>query len=196
MEPGVTYHIFNHANGFENLFLEQENYRFFLQQYDIHVSPFVETIAFCLMPNHFHLMIKIKDRADILRKIELAEINDGEIERRISKAFSNFFSSYTQSYNKLFKRKGSLFVKNFRRKPITTQRQWQETFLYIHLNPVKHQFVKNEFLWKWSSLIAYKKWDSPSNIFRNEALIYFDGFSHIENLLNSKRDFLLDLDLD
>lgn len=56
LETGQYYHIYNHANGDDNLFREAKNYPFFLQKYHQHISPIAETIAWCLMPNHFHLL--------------------------------------------------------------------------------------------------------------------------------------------
>jgi len=60
--PNTSFHIFNHANGFENVFREKENYRFFLEKYRLFISPLAETYAYCLMPNHFHLVVRIRKR--------------------------------------------------------------------------------------------------------------------------------------
>ena len=60
MEPGQSYHIYNHANGRENIFLEEENYRFFPQKYAKYLGGVVDTYAYCLMPNHFHLMVGVR----------------------------------------------------------------------------------------------------------------------------------------
>jgi len=65
LKPDFTYHIFNHANGFENVFREPENYRFFLEKYLKYIYPIAETYAYCLMPNHFHLVVRIRQRAVI-----------------------------------------------------------------------------------------------------------------------------------
>lgn len=60
METEKFYHIYNHANGNENLFIEEENYHFFLQQWDKYISPIADTYAYCLIPNHIHFLIRIK----------------------------------------------------------------------------------------------------------------------------------------
>jgi len=65
MESGQSYHIYNHANGSENIFREEENYRFFLQQYDKYLGGVVDTYAYCLMPNHFHFLVGVKDPLDL-----------------------------------------------------------------------------------------------------------------------------------
>ncbi|MCK5209465.1 MAG: hypothetical protein KAQ79_15630, partial [Cyclobacteriaceae bacterium] len=55
----TTYHIYNHANGDDNIFREQDNYRFFLEKYVKYINPVADTFAYCLMRNHFHLMVRI-----------------------------------------------------------------------------------------------------------------------------------------
>ena len=63
--PSTYYHIFNHANGDEDLFREPENYRYFLQQYHKHIDKIADTYAYCQMPNHFHLLVRIKAKEAI-----------------------------------------------------------------------------------------------------------------------------------
>ena len=66
LEPGQAYHIWTHANGSENLFRSSENYRYFLEKYSLYVHPVAETFAYCLMPNHLHLMIRVRGEEEIL----------------------------------------------------------------------------------------------------------------------------------
>lgn len=113
--PDTSFHIYNHANGFENVFKEAENYRFFLEKYCLHISPVAETYAYCLMPNHFHLVVRIRKREVIEELIRnklvtntskvpnfgSVNVTNDEIEKFLSKQFSNLFSSYTQSFNKV-----------------------------------------------------------------------------------------------
>src|SRR5690554_5163811 len=166
------YHIYNHANGDENLFREQKTYEYFLEKYKKHISPIAETIAWCLMPNHFHLLVKIKTEEEIvaafssanssstfppstfspstfpkfqtLEKLGLEKLKRLEKFKKLetlegksnflSKQFANFFSSYTQSFNKVYGRRGSLFLKNFKRKEIVDENYLLNLILYIHLN--------------------------------------------------------------
>jgi len=147
------YHIYNHANGNENLFREEKNYSFFLQKYELHINPIAETIAWCLMPNHFHLLVKIKSEEEInstFPKFRTLEKFDDKT-NFISKQFANFFSSYTQSFNKVYNRRGSLFLKNFKRKEINDENYLRNLVLYIHLNPVHHGFTDRVQQWKWTS---------------------------------------------
>lgn len=153
LQFATYYHIYNHANGDDNLFREAKNYDFFLKKYHQHIDPIADTVAWCLMPNHFHLLVKIKKEEDIasvfpkFRTLEKLE----DRSKFLSKRFSNFFSSYTQAFNKVYKRRDSLFIKNFKRKEILDDDYLQNIVLYIHLNPVKHGFTKRIEDWKHHS---------------------------------------------
>jgi len=201
MEPSQCYHIFNHANGTENIFREEENYRFFLQQYEKYLGGLVDTFAYCLMPNHFHIMIKVK--SDLPGFQNLAGLSPHHQTKMghasnnpVTKAFSDFFNSYSKSFNKRYQRRGSLFVEHFKRNPILDERQWQETFLYILLNPIKHGFVKDLNHWKWSSWNAYRFPNILSAVDREEFKIYFDDWKHVDYLLQDKKEIILKLEME
>ncbi len=55
--PDHMFHVLSRAVGKEKLFLEDENYRFFLEKYKLHVSPVADTFAYNLLPNHFHFLV-------------------------------------------------------------------------------------------------------------------------------------------
>mgnify|MGYP003460667827 CR=1 FL=1 len=65
--PGEKYHVFSRAVGNEKLFLNANNYSFFLSRYIRHISPVADTYCYCLLPNHFHCMVKIKEQAQLER---------------------------------------------------------------------------------------------------------------------------------
>ncbi len=168
--PNMCYHIFNHANGFENVYEEPENYRYFMEKYFNYIFPIAETYAYCLMPNHFHLVIRIRKREVIeelirnkysispgsnISKVEknfgTVEISNAHIEKYLSKQFSNLFSSYTQSFNKFRKRMGSLFIKNFKRELISDKEHFITAIMYTHRNPIHHGFRVRYDEWEHSS---------------------------------------------
>lgn len=62
---GRYYHIFNRGINSCNLFRKADNYNYFLELYDKHISPIADTYAWVLMPNHFHLMVRIKEVEEI-----------------------------------------------------------------------------------------------------------------------------------
>ena len=181
MELGQTYHIYNHANGNELLFREEANYIFFLDRFKHYIHTVAEIYAYCLMPNHFHFLLRVKAREE-LQDLSGFENLTGltAYEHRVSKHFSNFFNSYAKAYNKAFDRRGSLFERKFKDKLIENIDQWQETFLYIHLNPIKHGFTRKLKFWNWSSWHAYNNLEKESLLNRSEAISNFDT---IDNLL-------------
>ncbi len=156
--PSCVYHVYNHANGSDNIFREQDNYRYFLEKYIKYIHPVADTYAYCLLKNHFHFMLKIKDFPT--SKI-FKNLGGGEISRVISQRFSNFFNSYAKAYNKKYSRFGSLFAPNFRRKIIEDEEYYTDLILYIHNNPVHHALVKVIRDWPYSSYNGIIKGDDP-----------------------------------
>ncbi|WP_051007916.1 hypothetical protein [Psychroflexus torquis] len=59
------YHIYIRANGNELLFKTKDYYHYFLQKYDSYISLIAETYCYCLMPNHFHFLVRIKRENDL-----------------------------------------------------------------------------------------------------------------------------------
>lgn len=152
-EAEKTYHIYNRANGIENLFIEEKNYDFFLDKYFKHIALIAETFVFCLMPNHFHIMIKIKSEDQVIDCLGIKTFQKFEtFGKLISKQFANLFSSYTQSLNKEYSRTGILFQPNMKKKEVVSDAYFTQLILYIHNNPVKHGFVKSIYDWKYSSI--------------------------------------------
>lgn len=61
MLAGQFYHVYNRGNNHENLFYSHENYRYFLEKWQQYLTDYVDTYAYCLLPNHFHFLIQVKD---------------------------------------------------------------------------------------------------------------------------------------
>ncbi len=155
---GQLYHIYNRGNGKENIFFSKRNYHYFLLQYDKYLSQLVDTFAFALLPNHFHLLVRIKT--------ENPEI--------ISEQLRKFFISYSMSINKEQKRRGNLFQRQFKRKLIDDEKYFYAAVYYIHSNPVHHSIVKNLADYSYTS---YKLFDSESEtkLCKNEVFELFGG---------------------
>jgi len=60
-EPSGIYHIYNQGNNRQAVFFNRENYLFFTRKICTHILPYGDILAWCLMPNHFHLMVEVKD---------------------------------------------------------------------------------------------------------------------------------------
>ncbi len=63
--PGAFYHVYNRGNNRENIFYSAENVRFFLERYTKYMEPVLEMYAYCLLPNHFHLLARVKTKEEI-----------------------------------------------------------------------------------------------------------------------------------
>jgi REP element-mobilizing transposase RayT len=161
LEAEKYYHIYNHANGKDNLFVNEGNYDYFLGKYKAHISSIVNTFSYCLMPNHFHFAIQIKSdleilkvynqKAEIKKSMKINNWNEVDISHFISQQFSNFFTSYAQAFNKQQGRRGSLFSPNFERKEITSDKYLKQLIRYIHYNPIHHGFTSDIRKWRYSS---------------------------------------------
>ena len=179
--PGELYHIWTHANGSENLFRDEMNYRFFLDKYSHHISPVADTFAYCLLPNHLHLMVRImsidafvdsKKTHQGLKNLD--ELDIEKFSKYISQQFSNLFNSYTKAYNKLYGRRGGLFIPNFKRKIVDSQSYYLSLMAYIHLNPVHHGFTTRPDDWPHTSWHAYCS-EKRTSIKKDDALKLLGG---------------------
>lgn len=175
-----TCHIYTHANGSENLFREDENYYYFLRKYSEYIHPIAETFAYCLMPNHIHLMVRMRGEEEVLDFLKLKKPTFqgfetlGGFSMAVSKQFSHLLNGYTQGYNKRYTRRGRLFIPNFKRKPIENSAYFTAVMAYIHNNPIHHGFVKNIEDWPHSSYHSYLL-DKRTRIAREEGLDWFGG---------------------
>ena len=114
----------------------------FIQKLEKSTHPQVDIICFCLMPNHFHFLLK--------------NLEDNGINRFIS----NTQNSYAKYFNILTSRTGSLFEQNFKAVRIESDDQLLHVSRYIHLNPLTSYLVKySEELenYQWSSYPKYLK---------------------------------------
>ncbi len=160
LEAGRVYHIFNRGNNRENLFREERNYRYFLNLYSKYAEPVVITYAYCLMPNHFHFLVKIK------------ECDSKEFDPK--QQFSNLFNSYAKSINKAYGRTGALFQRPFGRIEVTSDAYYTYLVYYIHLNPQKHGFTKDFRSYPYSSFRLLLS-DEPSFLASGEVMNWFGG---------------------
>ncbi len=62
LQRGQVYHIYNRGNNREEIFIQERNYRHFLQLYAQYVEPVADTYAYCLLRNHFHFLVRINRR--------------------------------------------------------------------------------------------------------------------------------------
>ena len=168
-EPGVVYHVFNRGNNKEDIFKEEKNYPYFLSLLQKYVLPVAEIYAYCLMKNHFHLVVRIKD----------AELLEDKFKEKPYLAFSNFFNAYSKSVNKMYNRTGSLFQEHLHRKRVEDDEYLTQLIAYVHLNPVKHEFAGDFKSYRYSSYKAYVS-EKPTNVSCGHVMCLFGDKANFE----------------
>ncbi len=178
IEPEKFYHVWNRGNNRENLFYTSANYEYFIRMYAEYLDPVAETYAFCLLPNHFHLLIRTKAFAAFL------EVSPkGETSKKVnpvSLAFQRLFTSYSQSINIQQHRSGSLFQKPFKRLEVKSTKQLANLVHYIHTDPQRHNIIDDFRQYPWSSYERIIK-NRPSKLKKDEVISWF---KNKENYLN------------
>jgi putative transposase len=185
IEKGNYYHIYNRGNNRSDIFFEKDNYSYFLKLYDKYISPVAETFAWCLLKNHFHLLVRIKNDDEI--NAEQLSYSTTEKPKTInpSRQFSHLFNAYTQAINKKYNRTGSLFENTFERKLVSSEKYFQQLIFYIHNNPVHHGLVDNLVEYHWSSYQSVVS-EKETKLKRKEVIEAFDDkqnfiFYHNQN---------------
>ena len=178
MISGEKYHLFNHANRKENLFVEQKNYPFFLLRLTQHILPVCKLYSYCFMPNHFHLVLQVRFKEELQKIWQKNEhspaLSPKQLELKTSKAFSNFFSSYTQSFNKVYNQMGSMFIPSMKTELIEDNSSFCKRVHYTHTNLVHHGFTKRMEDWPHSSYKMFFS-KSPTKLEREYVLESFGG---------------------
>lgn len=175
--PQAFYHVYNRGVEKRDIFLDDDDYAVFLNLLKRYLSnkpakdtkgreyewlyPDLELLAFCLMPNHFHLLLYQNNAAAITRLMR------------------GVCTAYTMYFNRKYKRVGTLFQDRFKASHIQDDAYLQHISRYIHLNP---QDFEN---WSYSSLSYYLGNKSASWVRPTKILELFEGDSY----LNFVRDY-------
>jgi len=139
-QEGGIYHLFNRGCDKRDIFLGDNNYRLFLKKIRLSKDKYnLEIIAYCLMPNHFHLLVRQNS------------------ETLISRWIQKVLNGYVQTFNKQIARKGTLFEGSTKPRIINSDEYLANIIHYIHYNPVKAKLVINPIDWTYSS---FKNWSS------------------------------------
>ena len=145
------YHVYNRGNNRQPIFFSRENYLFFLKKIRNHLLPVCDILAYCLMPNHFHFLIK----ADTRTVAQVARSNRDIAITAFSKGVRTLLSSYTQAIQKQENMSGSLFQQKTKYKQVSSEWKWEDytlvCFRYILQNPVTAGIATHPADWEFSS---------------------------------------------
>ena len=180
-EEGCFYHVYNRTVDKQPMFKSESNYQYFLKQYNKYMSPVADTYAYCLLPNHFHLLLRIKENdlmlTDLtsfqkLSNLSSLSIQDKSAQELVSHQFRKFFQSYAMAFNKEQNRLGTLFQTPFKRTHVKEDSYFTQLIYYIHSNPQHHNLIDDFRNWKWSSYSRILL-DTPSALKKDEVINWF-----------------------
>lgn len=175
LEHGKFYHVYNRGINKSDVFFEYENYEHFIRLYENHISPIAETYAWCLMKNHFHFLVRIKEEH------ELQETKSPH------QYFSNLFNAYTKAINKKYNRHSSLFQRTFKRKLVDDETYLKKLILYIHNNPVNHGICDNAMDYPWSSYLTHLS-QKETKLKRKETINLFENLANFKTMHSLQHD--------
>ena len=135
---GHYYHPYNRGAHKKKIFLQRDNYLHLitlLAKYSVRYG--VTVVAYCLLPNHYHLILKQNDSGSIGMFLKTT------------------FNAYTQAINKRFRTSGTLFQGQVHVKEIDSDSYCMQAIRYVHLNPCAAQIVLKPEDWEFSD---YREW--------------------------------------
>ena len=164
--PEHYYHIYNRGVNQEPVFFSRANYVFFLQRLrGYFTDAAAHIIAYCLMPNHYHLLVLVK------------VVDFGH------EVMQPFGVSYTKAINKQEARVGPLFQGPFKYRLVQREGYLLHLSRYIHLNPVAAGLVKYPADWEFSSYREYVGL-RPGTLPKPEPVLsYFEAYSKRNGVL-------------
>lgn len=177
-ETGHYFHLYNRGNNNENIYLEQENYGYFISLMKKYLLQIADVLSYCLLPNHFHIILKFKDDSEL-------DIKENLKRKPLHQPISNMLNSYTKSINKRYNQRGSLFQEHLKRIKITEENYLKNLILYVNTNPSHHQ-IEDYRTYKHSSyrtLISQKK----TLLERDFVIELFNNVENFKYMLQSKK---------
>jgi REP element-mobilizing transposase RayT len=139
--------------------------------------------TFVLLPNHFHLLISVKELKDTPH--ETSNKKEQTLEQIISFQFRKFFTCYAMSINLQKNRTGSLFQKSFKRKEVANDTYFSNLILYIHANPQLHGLIDDFKSYIWSSYASILA-DKKTKLKKEVVLEWFDGIENFRTCHHQK----------
>jgi len=131
---GCIYHIYNRGNGKQNIFLDENDYRFYFNGLKKNLQKHnVSLICYALMPNHIHLVVRQNTKNPTYKFI------------------SSIHTSYSIYFNKKYNHVGHLFQDRFKQIVVESDEQLLQLSRYVHSNPVNAGLAEKPWKYFWSS---------------------------------------------
>ena len=157
------YHIYNRTVDGLTLFQSEVDFNVFLKKYIKYFQPYFSTYAYCLIPNHFHFIIKVNSEEQLLSAAEKDNstsaqklINrDSSVSEFFSDLFKRFFSSVAKRHNNKYNHNGAVFSERVKRVWIENDDRLRYLIAYVHHNPIHHHLKYSYGDWVYSSYLAF-----------------------------------------
>lgn len=171
MESNTYYHIYNRGNNKREIFFEPHNYRYMLDMMFTKARQHsVEVHCYCFMPNHFHIIVRTGDTADIPRFMRAWMI------------------SYVKAVNKRYSFVGHLFQDRYKIKHIDSDAYLLHLSRYIHINPLNAGLVLRAEDWAYSSYRDYIEDRQRPEIITDLILSFFEHRSAYRSYVESYKE--------
>lgn len=167
LQESTYYHIYHRGVKGDNIFYHDSDYQRFLEKYFYYLYIAADTYAYCLIPNHFHLVIRVRpkeEQIELFTKCRREMIGSQDstpayhnIEypdfKKLcaSSQFGHFLNSYTRYLNTVSGRKGVIFDGRFKRIEIDSMEYLSHLICYIHRNPIHHHLKSSYSDYGYSS---------------------------------------------
>lgn len=169
------YRLHTSVSGGDQIFRNDSNYIFFLQKISKYLLPIMEVHGYVLLPHKFELLVLFRAKNEIMKNLHLEEkeLTKEREHRFLMQPISNFLNSYAKAYNKMFQRKGALFVDYIKRDKLEDEESLIRSLCDIHMLPVQHHLVSSPQDWKYSSYGSYLNLELHSSVSRSFLLDLF-----------------------
>jgi putative transposase len=166
--PGAIYHITSRGNRKAVIFYSKKDYEKYLSLLEEtrEKYPFI-LHAYCLMPNHIHLLLET-------------------IDTHIKEIMKMLHSNYAIYFNKRYDLVGHVFQGRYGAKLIDCVDYFSEASRYIHLNPVEASLASSPEQYQWSSYSAYVLGNENPHITTSKLLFYFQTPENYQKYVESK----------
>ena len=199
-QAGGVYHVFSSAVHLNRLFNTPADYRIFVESIRDRLPIFADIFAYALIPNHFHLALRLLSEEDLRRNLQLktsrlnvkeAQWLDGVLPYRqlIGDYWAAFFTKYAYNFNQRHSRRGSLFNQTIRRIRVRNDLISRRLIMYIHTNEVKHQIIDQYTNSGLRTSFAYYLSTRASQWLATEAVL--DRFGGLDNFLLAHQQYIM-----
>lgn len=132
---GYCYHVLNRGNGRQEVFHKPADYTAFVRLFDeAHTRCPMRVLAYCLMPNHFHLVLWPRNDGDLSRWMQWLQ------------------TTHVRRYHEHFHASGHVWQGRFKAFPIAADEHLLSVLRYVERNPLRAELVAAVDAWAWSSL--------------------------------------------